>query len=372
LDTALNEASLEPREAALAARLCFTVVQHHSLIDAELAKHVKKTQPQVKDILRLGAAQLWYFDRVPRYALTNEAVSLCKKTAPHAAGMVNAVLMRLPDTPPETDDLSVKYSLPVWFLEKMRSLLPEDELEPFCESCNSIPPVYIQRNTLKPYADQSGVALRENGGYVLTDPSALEGILRKGWGLVADPGAKECVDRLAPDPGEQVWDVCAAPGGKTLMAAFAMGNKGRIFATDKERRKLPLLRETLSRCGVYNTDIRQADGATYTPDKLFDAVLCDVPCSGFGVLRKKPDIRFRTETAHFPALQLGILSNAAKSVGDGGRLLYSTCTLLPEENEGVTNAFLRENGGFTMTGQTTLWPHRGDTDGFYICLMTKK
>jgi 16S rRNA (cytosine967-C5)-methyltransferase len=337
LDTALNEAvkGLSPRDAALSLRLCYGVTQNYGIIDLALKDYIKKTQPQVLDILRLSAYQLWFLDRVPRRALTDEAVRLCKKTAPHAAGMVNAVLRRLPDRPPETDDLSVKYSLTPWFCEKMASLLPPDELEPFFQSCNAIPPVYTQPG-----------------------------------GIIADPAAKRAVDILDPQPGSDVWDTCAAPGGKTAMTVLAMKNDGYLLATDKNAKKLPLITETLDRLGVAIAEVKQADASSYRPGWQFDAVLCDVPCSGFGVLRKKPDIRYRTEVSHFPAIQLSILRNAAKAVKKGGTLVYCTCTLLPEENEDVIQAF--HTGEFTVESMETLWPHKQDTDGFFICRMTKK
>ncbi|MDR1668361.1 MAG: 16S rRNA (cytosine(967)-C(5))-methyltransferase RsmB [Oscillospiraceae bacterium] len=374
LDAALTAAvkGLDAREAALAARLCYGVTQNRGRIDLALGKYVKKTQPQVLDILRLGAVQLWFFDRVPRYALTDEAVRLCKKTAPHAAGMVNAVLQKLPDTPPETGDLSVKYSLPEWFCARIRRLLPPEEWEPFFASCNAIPPVYVQRNTLKVFQEMPGLAAHGSVPecYTVSDPAVLDGLLRSGWGIVADPAAKRCVEVLAPEPGARVWDTCAAPGGKTLMSVFAMQNKGRLFATDRAE-KLPLIREALKRCGVTNAETREADASVYAPGMLFDAVLCDVPCSGFGVLRKKPDIRYRTEVGYFPGIQLAILRNAAKAAAPGGVLVYCTCTLLPEENEGVVNAFLSENNTFREEEMTTLWPHRSGTDGFFICKLKK-
>jgi 16S rRNA (cytosine967-C5)-methyltransferase len=361
LDAALNEAvkGLPPRDSALATRLCYGVVQNGALIDLSLKEYVPKTQPQVWDILRLGAYQLWYLDRVPHRALTDEAVRLCKKTAPHAAGLVNAVLRRLPGKPPETDDVSVKYSLPEWFCEKMAAILPPGELEPFFASCNAVPPIYILGNLLRDMPES----------YILTDPAELSGILRDGRGIVADPAAKKAVAALDPQPGQRVWDTCAAPGGKTAMIAMAMRDEGYLLATDKGAGKLPMIGQTLSRLGVTIAEVKQADASSYWPGGLFDAVLCDVPCSGFGVLRKKPDIRYRTEVGHFPALQLAILRNAAKAVKEGGTLVYCTCTLLPEENEGVVREFLTDD--FVVESMETLWPHKQDTDGFFICRMKK-
>jgi len=374
LDFALAEAAegLSCRDVALATRLCYGTVQNRDIIDLGLSEFLsQKTQPQVLDILRIGAYQLWFLDRVPRRALTDEAVRLCKKTAPHAAGLVNAILRRLPDEPPVTDKLAVKYSLPEWFCGRMAEILPEGELESFFASCNDIPPIHI---------------VEKSKSYTLTDNSKLDEILRDGKGIVADPAAKRAVDALSPKPGARVWDVCAAPGGKTAMIAMAMGNEGYILATDKSAEKLPKINETLTRIGIDIAEVRQADASTYTPvssaqaqvncalprSSLFDFVLCDVPCSGFGVLRKKPDIRYRTDVDHFPALQFAILSNASRSVKEKGTLVYCTCTLLPEENERVVERFISQNDAFSIEKMETLWPHRGDTDGFFICLLKRK
>jgi 16S rRNA (cytosine967-C5)-methyltransferase len=146
------------------------------------------------------------------------------------------------------------------------------------------------------------------------------------------------------------------------MAAAAMKNEGYLLATDKSAKRLPMITEALGRCGITFVEVMLADASLYRPGGLFDAVLCDVPCSGFGVLRKKPDIRYRTEVARFPAIQLSILQNAAKAVKSGGTLVYCTCTLLPEENEEVVTQL----DGFTIESMETLWPHKGDTDGFFI------
>jgi 16S rRNA (cytosine967-C5)-methyltransferase len=333
-------------------------VQNRDIIDLGLGDFLsKKTQPQVLDILRISAYQLWFLDRIPRRALTDEAVRLCKKTAPHAAGSVNAILRRLPDEPPVTNNPAIKYSLPEWFCGRMAGILPPEELEPFFASCNAVPPIYI---------------VEKSRSYTLTDNSKLAETLRAGKCIVADPAARRAVDVLAPKPGARVWDVCAAPGGKTAMIAMAMGNDGYILATDKSAEKLPKISKTLSRIGADIVTVRQADGAVYTPDDSFDYTLCDVPCSGFGVLRKKPDIRYRTEIDHFPALQFSILSNASRSVKEKGTLVYCTCTLLPEENEGVVEKFISRNDAFSIEKTETLWPHKGDTDGFFICRMTRK
>jgi len=187
-------------------------------------------------------------------------------------------------------------------------------------------------------------------------------------------------------PGMRVLDVCAAPGGKSFSAAFAMQNSGQIVACDLHENKLKRIREGAERLGVTCIETAAADGRVFRPawEGAFDAVLCDVPCSGLGIIRKKPDIRYKDPSAlaALPPIQRAILANAARYVRPGGVLLYSTCTILPEENEGVTDAFLTEQDRFTYEpftlpigptdGRVTLWPQRHGTDGFYLAKLRRK
>lgn len=185
----------------------------------------------------------------------------------------------------------------------------------------------------------------------------------------------------------RVLDVCAAPGGKSFSAAFAMEDQGEILACDLHENKLKRIREGADRLGLACIRAEAADGRTFRPEweARFDVVLVDAPCSGFGIIRKKPDVRYKKPDDLFalPVIQRAILDNAARYVRPGGTLVYSTCTILPEENEGVSDSFLAEHPDFCRTpfslsgpvgeteGQVTLWPHRHGTDGFYICRMTR-
>ncbi len=185
----------------------------------------------------------------------------------------------------------------------------------------------------------------------------------------------------------RVLDVCAAPGGKSFSAAFAMEDQGEILACDLHENKLKRIREGAERLGLACIQTTAADGRGFRPEweAAFDVVLVDAPCSGFGIIRKKPDVRYKKPDDLFalPVIQRAILDNAARYVRPGGTLVYSTCTILPEENEGVSDSFLAEHPDFCRTpfslsgpvgeteGQVTLWPHRHGTDGFYICRMTR-
>jgi len=392
LDSELAHATsgMTEREAALCQRLCYTVVQQGGLIDLALEGLVsfRKTQPQILDILRIGAAQVWFADRIPRYAIVDESVALARKTAPHAAGMVNAVLRKLPEAPPETDDPCIRYSMPRWLKDRLP--LPPEEFEAFCKASNRESPDWFHNNpflkgelpeTARPHPEIPDC-------YRFDEPRTAPALCREGVGIIADPAARLCVTALDPQPDWLVWDACAAPGGKSFLTAFATQEQCLLTSTDSSEDKLALMEKAAEMLGVQNVSIRRMDARHERPgpDGKFDRVLCDVPCSGFGVLRKKPDIRYKREeaVAGLPEIQLAILRNAAKAVIRGGVLLYSTCTVLPEENERVIESFLKEAPKFSLEGFTipiagdcpkgmvTLWPHIHDTDGFFICKMRKQ
>ena len=202
-----------------------------------------------------------------------------------------------------------------------------------------------------------------------------------------EPSASAPAALLDVQPGMRVADLCAAPGGKSFSAAFAMEDQGEILACDLHENKLKRIREGAERLGLACIQTTAADGRGFRPEweARFDVVLVDAPCSGFGIIRKKPDVRYKKPDDLFalPVIQRAILDNAARYVRPGGTLVYSTCTILPEENEGVSDSFLAEHPDFCRTpfslsgpvgeteGQVTLWPHRHGTDGFYICRMTR-
>ena len=211
---------------------------------------------------------------------------------------------------------------------------------------------------------------------------------REGKFLVQDPAARLVSLIAGIRPGQKVLDVCAAPGGKSLSAAFAMAGNGSIVACDLHENKLKRIQESADRLGVNIITTQAADGRVFRPEweASFDTVLVDAPCSGLGIIRKKPDTRYKKADDLFtlPVVQAAILDNAARYVRPGGTLVYSTCTILPEENEQVTEAFLAEHADFGLEpfelplpvgksdGSLTLWPQRHDTDGFYICRMTRR
>lgn len=415
-DAALNAhlKELSPADAGLCSRIVYGVIQNETLLDFYLSgfctQRLDHLQPPLADVLRIGAYQILFLDRVPDSAAVHTSVELAKDAGRgQAAGLVNAVLRRLcreKDALPPIPDreeakyLSIRYSHPKWLVKRLLALLGREGTEAFLACSNSQPAAAAQVNTCRCSSVAAMRALEAEGVQavphpwlpdclLLRDTGDLERLkaFRDGMIYIQDPAARLAV--LAADlrPESRVLDVCAAPGGKSFAAAAAMGDRGEIVACDLHKNKLKRIREGAARLGLTSIRAEAADGRVFQEKWLdgFDLVLVDAPCSGLGILRKKPDIRRKKADDLFalPVVQSAILENAARYVRPGGTLLYSTCTILPEENEEVTDAFLGTHPGFsrerfslpvpigTAEGQTTLWPHLHDTDGFYICRMTR-
>ena len=414
LKSALKTNTLSAPDAALCSRIVYGVMQNKLLLDFYIGAYCSQKpdhlQPPLLDILRIGVYQILFLDKVPDRAAVNEAVTLAKSAGrAQASGLVNAVLRKisqnqanLPQLPEEAAaQLSIRYSHPAWLVERLLDLLGAEQTEAFLRLNNETAPMTVQVNPLKTTAEalareiaDAGVSVRRHAW--VPDCLELSGTgdltalpaFREGKFLVQDPAAR-LVSLIADiKPGQTVLDVCAAPGGKSLSAAFAMEGQGSILSCDLHENKLKRIQESARRLGVDIIDTHAADGRVFHPEweAAFDTVLVDAPCSGLGIIRKKPDTRYKKADDLFtlPVIQAAILDNAARYVRLGGTLVYSTCTILPEENEQVTQAFLAEHTDFILEpfelpqpvgktdGSLTLWPQRHDTDGFYICRMTRR
>lgn len=396
----LARAALDGRDAALASRLVYGVEQNRLLLDHDLAplcaRGLEGVEPKVLDILRLGAYQLLMMDKIPPMAAVDESVKLAKRygKSPKAAGFVNAVLRNLdrsrdalPPLPEEPlERLSVQYSHPLWLVKEFASTLGAEETLALLEKNNAPAPITAQVNTLKTTSDALARRLAAQGVeaaphpwladcLILEHTGGLEELdaFREGWFYIQDPAAKLAVLAAEPKAGERTLDLCAAPGGKSFAAAIAMGGRGRVVSRDVYPRKVKELAASARRLGLTCVQVETAD-ATQTAGEPADLVIADVPCSGLGIIRKKPDIRYK-DPGEFQGLlpiQAAILNNAAGCVAPGGRLLYATCTLRREENEGQVEIFLDKHKNFTVTAMETLWPHRRDTDGFFYAVLTRE
>ena len=415
LKAQISRDGLSGSDAALCSRIVYGVLQNRMLLDHYIGAYCSQKpdhlQPPLLEILRIGAYQILFLDKIPDSAAVNTSVELAKLSKRgQASGLVNAVLRKisqnkesLPPIPDrnEIQRLSIQYSHPQWLTKRMVTLLGREEAERFLASNNEIAPLTVQVNPLKTTTESLTEELRQAGIEVhphawVPDCLELSGTgdltalpaFRDGKFLVQDPAAR-LVSLIANiRPGLKVLDVCAAPGGKSLSAAFAMTGQGDILSCDLHENKLKRIQESADRLGADIITTRAADGRVFQPEweAAFDVVLVDAPCSGLGIIRKKPDTRYKKADDLFtlPVIQSAILNNSARYVRPGGTLVYSTCTILPEENEQVTQAFLAEHTDFTMSpielpqpvgttsGALTLWPQRHDTDGFYICRMTRR
>ena len=415
LKAQISRDGLSGPDAALCSRIVYGVMQHQMLLDFYIGAYCSQKpdhlQPPLLEILRIGAYQILFLDKIPDSAAVNTSVELAKLSKRgQASGLVNAVLRKLSQNKkalppvPERDDvqrLSIQYSHPKWFVKRLVSLLGREEAERFLACDNQIAPITVQVNPLKTTLEalteelqQAGISVQPHSW--VPDCLELSGTgdlaalpsFREGKFLVQDPAARLVSLIAGIRPGQKVLDVCAAPGGKSLSAAFAMAGNGSIVACDLHENKLKRIQESADRLGVNIITTQAADGRVFRPEweASFDTVLVDAPCSGLGIIRKKPDTRYKKADDLFtlPVVQAAILDNAARYVRPGGTLVYSTCTILPEENEQVTEAFLAEHADFGLEpfelplpvgksdGSLTLWPQRHDTDGFYICRMTRR
>lgn len=390
LSALLDKRSLEPRDAALASRLFYGTLQNLSLLDFVIGSYTKgKLEPKVRDILRLGAYQILFMDRIPASAAVNESVKLCKSgSLGRVSGLINAVLRRIardgmPDIPEKGSarHLALKYSHPQWIVDELIALRGYEAAEAVLAANNAAAPTYIQTNILRtnaedlakvlgarPREDLAGCLLLEESGNITASQE-----FKNGHFYVQDPAARMAVQMTAPKPGMRVLDACSAPGGKSFAAAMEMENRGDILSCDVSAAKLSLVAEGASRLGFDCIRCSPQDARTFE-GRDFDLIIADVPCSGMGVIRKKPDIRYRAPQglAEIPELQLAILKNLSKAVKPGGAIAYSTCTWRDCENAGVTRRFLSEHNDFTIEKERTFWPDLDDTDGFYLCLMRRK
>lgn len=413
LKAQLSKTPLSAQDAALCSRIVYGVMQNELLLNWYLSAYCTQKldhlQPPLADILRIGAYQILFLDKVPDHAAVSESVELCRTNGRSAAsGLVNAVLRKVaqnkahpPALPQDTlARLSIAYSHPQWLVKKLVSLLGVEEAERFLRIDNEAAPMTVQVNPLKTDADALARELAGDGvkavphGWV-PDCFELSGTgdlttltaFYQGRFTVQDAAAKLVTYAAGFEKGQDVLDVCAAPGGKSFAAAFAMENEGHILSCDLHENKLRRIREGAQRLGITCIETAAADGRTFREEWAgrFDTVLCDVPCSGLGIIRKKPDIRYKDvhEFKALPDIQRAILENSARYVRPGGVLVYSTCTVLPEENENVTDAFLSSHpefiyeefslpNGEAAPGYLTLWPQRNGTDGFYLSRMRRR
>jgi 16S rRNA (cytosine967-C5)-methyltransferase len=386
---------LKPTDRRLAQELVLGVLRWRETLDELIAERTdgRPTPLVPRILLRLGIYQLLWLDRIPDHAVVHDSVELSRRLGfPAQSGFVNAVLRNVIRDREATrqrlehlqrTEPARGWSLPSWLVARWASRYSPDELQTLCRRVNTPPPLFARINRLKTTPEQilsrwdsEGVHHEErcldwvepgsvhelSGGATL---SGLGSFLDGGF-YVQDPSTLLAVRELDPRPGESILDLCAAPGGKTLYTAERLGNAGRIVAHDTSEGRLALLRENALRLGATCVS---AVSSLPAPFPEFDGILVDAPCSNTGVLRRRVELRWRLDPAEFQRLaevQVALLDDAALRIRPGGRILYSTCSLEPEENGDVVRRFLASHPGFTVETQRSLDPVRDGVDGAFV------
>ena len=414
LHAVLQNAQLEPRDAALAARICYGTLQNLTLLDHYLSIYcttpLQKLEPKVLDLLRLSAYQIVLLDKIPPRAAVNEAVALCRKGGcARASGLVNAVLRKAcsydlstASFKNEVERLMVLGSAGRDVAEFLHKNYPDEALDILTYKADG-GMTSLRANPLKTSAEELCTKLLASGakearpgvvpGSVLArfegSPAENE-LFRQGYFHVEGQASQLAALCVEAKPGETVIDLCAAPGGKTVLLAERMQNTGRLYSCDAAENRVGLIRTTVQRMGLTNVEVLCSDATKGNPAlPQADRILADVPCSGLGILAKKPDLRYKklepAREAELLATQSAILDTAAQLLKLGGRLVYSTCTIDPAENQQQIAAFLARHPEFTVVepaaalpaGMTAgehgalSVPTRTGMDGFFLCAMQK-
>ena len=382
---------MDKTEKAFFTNLVYGVISRHFTLEYVISQYstikLKKLARYVKIILELGFYQLIYLDKVPESAAVNECVKLskryCKKGSDRFInGVLRAFLKNrcvIPD-----DDLAVKYS----FSQEMTKMFLEqfgyEFAQQLMQALNTPPDIMLRPNTLKTDAYKLSELLKSDGientvtdyGMVISDgfDVASNRLYKEGYFTPQDRGAYTASMVLAPKEGETIIDMCSAPGGKATHIAELIKDNGNILAFDIHEHKVSLIDNSAKRLGLKSINAHVGDSAVYNSklNDIADRVLCDVPCSGWGIIRRKPDIKLsHTDLCELYDIQKKILDNGAKYVKIGGCIVYSTCTVNKKENEEIISEFLSKNKNFEKTYEKTFYPNIDGCDGFYVCRLNK-
>lgn len=410
-------------DRAFVTEIVYGTMRTLNTLDWILQQHIKqsldKQTPWIRNILRLGVYQMFYLSRVPAPAAINEAANQARRFGhPGAVKFVNGVLRNIlrrkneinfPDiNKDQVKHISLKYYHPDWLVERWIEILGVEETIALCMANNKTPPVTVRTNTLKITRDDLVEQLTRDGltaektnyapeGIVLGGAGELRRVLPFEQGLfqVQDESSMLVGHAMAPPPGSQVFDAASAPGGKTTHIAQIMGNQGSIVAADIHLHRLRLVEDNCRRLGITCVRPVKADARKISEELQgwADFVLLDAPCSGTGVIRRKPDSRWRKNPGQLPeivGLQKEMLESVSRCLRPGGVLVYSTCSVLYEENQGQISSFLQNNRSFRTedltaylpsdikerealkSGYLQLYPHKYGTDGFFIARLRKQ
>ncbi len=396
---------LEKQERSFLTRVCEGTLENMILIDYVINQFskvkVNKMKPVIRCILRSSVYELKFMDSVPVSATCNEAVKLAQKKGFHnLKGFVNGVLrnisrnleqISMPDEEKEPEKwLSVKYSMPEWLIEKWQKQYDKTQLEEMFQAFLEKSATSIRVNTEKTTKEELRKELEAEQITVMENEEVPNALYIDGYdflsGITAFQEGKFYVQDVSsmlvslwaePKEGAQVIDVCAAPGGKSIHMAELLHGTGMVEARDLTEYKVSLIEENIERCGLTNIRAKQADARVLEEDSVgkADIVIADLPCSGLGVIGKKPDIKYKMSEAkcvELAALQREILHTVQNYVKSGGVFMYSTCTINPQENEENVQWFLKEHADFELERQQQILPKKGKNDGFFLARMVRK
>lgn len=383
VDNALKDVD---KDKAFISALVYGVVERKITLDYYINKYLTaKPKSKIMTVLRLGAYQLLFMDKVPSSAAINESVKLTRDIKQdYYSKLVNAVLHKIDSNREELDNPSIKYSVPECLINMWNKQYGADTVNEFLPALNERPPIYAIPNRQFVDAGELCYELLEEG----VDCEVLEEVVlihssidfnssrayKNGLFYIEDLSSYHCAKALQAKPGETVIDFCSAPGGKAFTIAQDMENNGRLYAFDLYEHRAELVKKSAERLEL-NAIISGVNDASVYSDTIpeADRILCDVPCSGFGIVRRKPEIRYKNldSIKDLPEIQLNILKTSAMYLKDGGRIIYSTCTLNKKENEKVVSAFLNEHSGFSFEYDKTIFPSANGGDGFYFAVLTK-
>ena len=406
IDAALKNSTLSAADRALASIITLGVTERRITLDYyidALAENPEKIDIDTRIILRIGIYQILYLTKIPPYAAVNEAVNMAKRSS---RGFVNAIMrnflrkkdsIKFPED--EIKNMSLTYSYPEELCSLFVSIYGKERAKSVLDFYNKPPKMTLRVNTLKVSVGEYEKILNESGIECERSTHAPDALMiggmdfalipysDEGYFFVQDVASQICVEATGASEGERIIDTCSCPGSKSFGMAIKMKNMGEILSCDLHKSKLSLVSKGAERLSIDIISVRECDGRKNIEELNggFDRVLCDVPCSGLGVIGKKPEIRYKKldDIRKLPDIQLDILKNASRYVKQGGTLIYSTCTVIPEENEINVKRFLQENPEFSLEafkvgdveaseGYITLHPDIHGTDGFFVCRMIKK
>lgn len=398
-----NRKDLENKDIGLISEIVYGVTTRKLTIDEIIKKHskikLKKISPWILNILRMGIYQIIYLDKIPKSAAVNESVNLAKRYGHiSSSNYVNAILRKIEKNDYEElfqikdimERISKTTSMPKWIIEELLKNNNMEQVEEICKNLNKKPKITIRINNLRITKEEIIQKLQEqkiefneteNKDFLtLTKAKNIENmdLFKQGYFTIQDISAGQTVKVLNPKSNENILDACSAPGGKTTYIAELMGNKGSIQAWDIYEHRTKLVKQNSDRLGIKIIETKVKDASKFDENlkEKFDKILLDVPCLGIGVIRRKPDIKWQRRKENIEEItkiQQEILENCSKYLKKGGVLVYSTCSILKEENEDIIYKFLEKNSEFKIVENQifNIIPDE-EKDGFFICKLQKK